>query len=420
MPRLSTICGIDVGTSKVRTLIAEKPENEEEKPQIIGIGEADTFGMRKGLVVDIEETANSINESVEQAERMAGVPVERAFVSIGSNDITTQASKGAIAIGRADGEVTEDDILRVNNAAQAISIPNNKEIIHAIPRSYSLDSQKQIKDPVGMNGVRLEVDSLIIEASTPYLKNMKKCFQKTGIAVEEMVLSPLAGETSVLTKRQKELGVVLVNIGGGTTSVIVLEEGDILHLSIIPIGGNNITNDIAIGLRTSIEVAEEVKIKYGSSLSENISKSEKINLKKFDKNEDGIASKRHVAEIIEARMDEIFELVNRELKVIDRDGMLPAGAVLIGGSVKIPGCVETAKKTLKLPTLIGQTREIGGIIDKFKDPAFATVCGLLYWGLENETQQKHSSISLPGVSKMGQSVAYSVNKIKKWLKEFLP
>ncbi|MBD3300402.1 MAG: cell division protein FtsA [Candidatus Moranbacteria bacterium] len=420
MPKLNIITGIDVGTSKIRTLIAQKPLSEDEKPQIIGIGEANTFGMRKGIVIDIEEVANSINESVEQAERMAGVPVENAFISIGSSDVSTQISKGAIAIGRADGEVSPDDLARVINAAQAISVPNNKEIVHVIPRRFSLDNQKDIKDPVGMNGVRLEVDCLIIEGSSPYLKNISKCLQNAGIAIEDMVISPLADQIATLSKRQKELGVALINIGGGTTSIAIYEESELLHVAIIPVGGNNITNDIAIGLRTSIEVAEEVKLKYGSCLPEAISPKEEIDLNKFDKNEESKVSKKHVAEIIEARMEEIFELVNRELKIVDRDGMLPSGAVIIGGSSKIHGTIELGKKTLKLPTQVGKIQELGGIANKTTDQDFATVTGLVLWALENETKKGLSSISIPGMGQMGQSFSSSIGKLKKFFKEFLP
>ena len=420
MPRLNIITGIDVGTSKIRTIIAHKPETDDQKPQIIGVGEASTFGMRKGLVVDIEETANSINESVEQAERMAGVPVESAYISIGSADISTQLSKGAIAIGRADGEVSEEDVARVLNAAQAISIPNNKEILHVIPRRFNLDNQKDIKDPVGMSGVRLEVDCLIVEGSSPYLKNISKCLYNAGINIDEMVISPLASQYATISKRQKELGVVLVNIGGGTTSLAVYEESELLHLAVVPVGGNNITNDIAIGLRTSIEVAEEVKLKYGTCLPAEVDKKDQIDLSKFDKNEESAVSRRHVSEIIEARMEEIFELINRELKIIDRDGMLPAGAVLVGGGSKLNGSVDLAKKVLKLPTQTGFPKELGGITDKVDEPAFVTATGLIYWGLEKSEGGIINSMRFPGVGNVGQSFSKSVSKVKKFFKEFLP
>lgn len=419
MARSNVVAGIDVGTSRVRTIIAQRPGNEDDKPQIVGVGEANTAGMRKGMVIDIEEVVNSINESVEQAERMSGLPVESAYISVGGSDIISLSSKGAIAVSRADGEVTHEDIGRAINAASAISVPNNREIVHVIPRKYSLDNQSDIKDPIGMTGVRLEADCLIIQASSPHLKNISKCVYQAGINIEDLVLAPIAGQMATLTKRQKELGVVLINIGGGTTSVAVYEEGELLHVGIIPVGGNNVTNDIAIGLRTSIDVAEEVKIKYGSCTPDEISKKDQVDLSKFDKSEENVVSRKHVAEIIEARMEEIFKLVNKELKIVDRDGMLPAGAVIVGGSSKVMGCVDLAKEVLKLPTQNGFPKEIGGIVDKVDEPGFITALGLIFWGMEAKKETNFSS-SFPNVGELSQSVGQSVGKIKKWLQGFMP
>lgn len=292
---------------------------DEERPRVIGVGVSPSFGVRKGIIVDLEETVKSIHESLEQAERMAGINVGRAIISVGGNHITSQHSKGVIAVGRADGEVTEDDISRVINAAQAISIPPNKEIIHIIPKEFSLDDQKNIKDPVGMNGVRLEIDAMIIEGSTPHLKNLTKCVEQSGIKIDNYVLSPLAAARAALSKRQKELGVVLVDIGGGSASLAIFEENDLLHTAVIPLGGNHITNDIAIGLRTSIDVAEKVKLEYGNANPKEISKKEDIDLSQIDSNEEGNVSRYHVAEIIEARLEEIFNMVNKELKSKGKD-----------------------------------------------------------------------------------------------------
>jgi len=252
MSKKDTICAIDVGSSNIRTIIAQLV-SAEEKPRIIGVGVAPSAGVRKGVIVDLEETVKSINSCVEQAERTAGLNAENAIISVGGSHIVSQYSKGVIAIGRADGEVTEDDISRVIGAAQAISIPPNKEILHIIPRDYSLDDQKNIKDPLGMNGVRLEVDAMIVEGSSPFIKNLVKCVEQAGISPDNLVLSSLAASKAVLSKRQKELGVVLVDIGGGTTSVAVFEEDDLLHVAAIPVGGNHITNDIAIGLRLPLK-----------------------------------------------------------------------------------------------------------------------------------------------------------------------
>ncbi len=420
MANRDIVVGIDVGSTSIRTVIAQIFP-EEEKPRIIGVGSAASAGVRKGVVVDLEETIKSINDSVEQAERTAGIAVTQAVVSIGGSHITSQNSKGVIAVGKADGEVTESDISRVINAAQAISIPPNKEIIHIIPESYSLDGNKNIKDPLGMNGVRLEVDVIIIEGSTPFIKNLNKCFEQARISIADFVLAPLAATKATLTKRQKELGVVLVDIGGGTTSVAVFEENNLIHTTILPIGGNHVTNDIAIGLRTSIDVAEKVKLEYGNALPREISKKEEINLAELDANEEGIVSRYHVAEIIEARLEEILLLVNKELKAIGRERLLPAGVVLTGGTAKMPGAVDLAKNVLGLPAQTGFPMPMGGLIDQVDDPTFVTVVGLVLWGLENASSSKsRGSMSGRLGEKFSKGMGGSMEGMKEWFGKFLP
>lgn len=419
MSRNDIIVGVDMGSSNIRTVIAQVFP-EEEMPRIIGVGIAESVGIRKGVIVDLEEALNSVRESKEKAEMNCGLKVSHAIVSLGGNQITSQNSKGVVAIGRADGEVAEDDVMRVINAAQAISVPPNKEIVHVIARNYSLDDQKNIKDPIGMNGVRLEADTLIIEGSTPFIRNLAKCFEQADIEMDDFVLAPLAASKAVLSKRQKELGVILIDIGGGTTSVAIFEENDLLHTAILPVGGNNITNDIAIGLRTSIEVAEKVKLEYGSALPSEVSKKEDINLAEIDANEEGLVSRHHVAEIIEARLEEIFSMVNKELKVIGRDKLLPAGIILTGGTAKISGSVDLAKNILALPAQTGFPLPMGGLVDKIDDPAFATVAGLILWGLENSTARRGMGAGNRIVGNISTSIGSSVKSMKRWLGKFLP
>ncbi len=419
MSKHDIICGIDVGSSNARTVISQLV-NSEEKPRIIGVGVSESAGVRKGVIVDIEEILKSVNDSVEKAERMAGVSIDRAVVNVGGNHISSQHSKGVIAIGRADGEVTGDDIERVIGAAQAISIPPNKEIIHIIPKEYSLDDQKNIKDPLGMNGVRLEVDALIVEGSSPYLKNIAKCFEAAKIDIENFVLSPLAAAEATLTRRQKELGVVLIDIGGGTTSIAVFEENDLLASSVIPVGGKHITNDIAIGLRTSIDVAEKVKLEFGNSTPREVSKKEEINLSEIDSNEEGTVFRYHVAEIIEARLEEILNLVNKELRSIGKDKLLPAGAVLTGGTSKLPGAVDLAKEILGLPAQAGFPMPMAGLVDKVDEPSFATVIGLLLWGIKNSELGIKSGSPGRIFNNMPGNMKKTVRGIKKWLEKFLP
>lgn len=420
MSKKDITVGIDIGSSLVRTVIAKRMPGDE-KPRIIGVGAAPSFGVRRGVIVDLEDVTRALSESLEIAERIAGVQVDRATLGVGGNHISSQYTKGVIAVGRADGEVTPDDISRVISAAQTISIPPNKEIIHVIPKSYSLDDQKNIKDPLGMNGVRLEVEAVIIEGSTPYLKNLVKCTEQAGVDVENFVISPLAAAKSVLSKRQKELGVVLADIGGGSTSITVFEENDLLHVSVLPVGGNHITNDLAIGLRTSIDVAEKVKLEFGNANPKEISKKEDIDLSQLDEGEEGIVSRHHVAEIIEARLEEIFTLINKELKLIGRDRLLPAGIVITGGTSKLPGCVDLAKEILSLPAQTGFPLPLGGLVDKVDDPSFATVIGLVLWALEREeSPSRKENSGFKGKNIMPGNVEETVHSIRNWFGKFLP
>jgi len=413
MAKGNIIIGLDIGSSNIRAVIAQD-FSEEEAPRVIGAGIVASAGIRRGTVIDIEEAAEAVSNAVEAAEKTAGISAESTVISIGGTEISLQESKGVVAVGRADGEVTDDDINRSIEAAQAISMPPNKEIVHVIPISYRLDEQEKIKDPLGINGVRLESNTLIIEGSSSHIKNLTKCVHQAGIKIDDMVLGSLAAAKAALNKKQKELGAVLIDIGGGTTSLAVFEEGELAHVSVIPVGANHITNDIAIGLRVSIETAEKVKLKYGSIFPEEISKKEEIDLSKLDSQEGSAVLRRHVVEIIGARIEEIFNLINKELKSIGKAGLLPAGAVIIGGGAKLPQIVEFAKESLGLPSQIGFPARLGGILDKVDDPSFAVAIGLILW-------EKEQSFSKAGNFPM---VRVSMENIKgktiKWIEKFLP
>ncbi len=359
--------------------------------QVIGVGAAPSQGFRRGVVVDSDEAAKSIRASVSAAERVAGATVDRAFVSIGGNHIGTHMSKGVVVVSRADGEISAEDVSRVLTAAQAISLPSNREVIHVIPREYQVDQERGIPDPLGMKGVRLEADVLIVHASSPYLKNLQKALLSAEIVPEGFVLGVLAAAQAVLSKRQKELGVLALDLGGGTISMGVFEEGKLLDVSVLPVGSGHITNDIAIGLRTAIDVAEQVKVSYGACFPGEFSKKDMVDLGQFSAAEQGVAiPRRMVSEIIEARTSEMFDLVVRELKRIDRDGQLPAGAVLVGGGAKIPGLIELAKRRLRLPVQLGFPVECEGLGDQVDDPSFATAMGLVVWGAELAGQGRFS------------------------------
>ncbi|OGE80646.1 MAG: cell division protein FtsA [Candidatus Doudnabacteria bacterium RIFCSPHIGHO2_01_FULL_43_23] len=409
--------GLDIGTSMIRVVVG-KSSDEEKTPSIIGVGEAPSGGIRKGVIVDVEEAVSSITAALEKAERMTGIPIDHAVVSVGGAHVVSVESHGVIAVSRADGEITEADIIRVVDASQAISIPPNREILHVIPKTFTVDGQVGIKDPLGMSGIRLEVDSQIIQASVPFIKNLTKCIIRVGLEIDDLVLSPLACAQAVLTKRQKELGCVLINIGGGTTGISVFEEGELMHTNILPIGSNHITNDLAIGMRTSIDTAEKVKLEYGIAQKQGIAKNDEIDLSKIDGAEDGKVSRQQMAMIIQARLEEIFGMINKDLKSIGRDGQLPAGAILTGAGSMLEGIEVFAKKELRLPVQIGVPTNISTVIDRVDEPGFCTAVGLVLWGNEyakssptSQTFKKFTSRLLPDAVR---------DKVTGWFRSILP
>jgi len=414
------IIGLDIGTNTIKTIVGQK-RKKEEKPLIIGLGIAESLGIRKGVVVDIEETVKAINLSVEKAEQSSGIPIERVYASIGGDHILSQISRGVVAVSRADREISQEDVSRAIEAAQTLSLSSNREIIHIIPINFSIDGQEQIKDPIGMIGVRLEVNALIIHGLVPFIKNISKCISEAGLEINDLVFSPLSASEAVLSFRQRELGVVVIDIGAGTTGISVFEEGNVIYCASIPMGANHITNDIAIGLRTSVNVAEKIKRDFGSAVSSKISKKENINFGKIEDFEKGAVSRRYLSEIVEARLSEIFSLVDGELKKINRSRLLPGGAVLTGGGAKMPGIIDLAKKELGLPCQIGSPQELGGIVDKIDDPSFATAVGLILWGA-NISEEKSWQISrfLPGFLPHFLPSKEIWYKIKKFGKSLLP
>jgi cell division protein FtsA len=417
MAKESYIVGLDVGTANIRAVQA-KFDAESRAFSIIGASSEPSLGVRRAVLVDIEEAVSSISAALEKLERMTGVPVDTANVSIGGSHISSVSSHGVIAVSRADGEIMENDIIRAIDASQVISIPQNKEVLHVFPKSFTLDGQTGIKDPLGMSGIRLEVDTIIIQAGLPFVKNLTKAIMQAGVEIEDLVLAPCAAAESVLSKRQKDLGVVLVDLGAGTTSMAVYEEGDLLHTAVIPIGSMHITNDIAIGLRCSIETAEKVKLAYGHCNPKAVGKEEEIDLAKLDPAEQETTLRSYVVEIIEARLEEMFDRVNMELKKIGRDGKLPSGVVITGGGAKLPGMAEFVKKYLRLPAVLGMPQNITTVIDRVDDPAFATAVGLVLWGgkFSSSMSGKNQFEGMVNGLLSNQSLA----KIRKWLKSFLP
>ncbi len=401
MAKEQLIAGIDIGGSKIRTVIAEY-DQETEMLNVIGVGMSDSHGIRKGNIVDINETIKNISHSLENAERMAGETIDSVFMSVSGNHLKAIPSRGVVAISGA--EINNEDVARVIEAAQTLPLPMNRIIIRVVPRLFTIDNQEGVKQPLGMSGIRLEVDAEIITGVGPIVKNLEKCAHQVGIDIEDFIPASLAAADSVLSKRQKELGVVSVDIGLSSTSLCVYEEGVLLHTCVLPVGGENVTNDIAIGLRTSIDSAEKLKIEYGACNPASVSDNEEINLSLISRVDTHKVGKKQMVEIIEARYHEIFSLVREELAKIDRDGKLPAGAILTGSAIKIPGCLDLARNVLGLPIQMGFPQNIEGIVDRIDDPSFATMLGLITVGIKTERANRFSFRSM-GFSKMFKGVS---------------
>lgn len=412
MSQKDFITGLDIGSSAVRAVVAEA--NGNGQLHILGLSEVPSQGIHKGVVTSIEDAVSSISSVWEKVERMTGAPVEHALVSINGSHILAQSSHGVIAVSKADGEIEEEDVDRVVEAAQAVATPPNYEILHVLPRTFIVDGQLGIKDPVGMTGVRLEVEAQIIEGQTAQIKNLTKSVYRTGVDIDDLVLAILANAEAVLTKRQKELGSVLINIGGSTTSLLVFEEGDPLHTAILPVGSGHITNDIAIGLRTSIDIAEKLKIDYGQALISEVGKREEIDLSEIS-GEEGRISRRQLVDIIDARLSEIFDLVDKELEKVDRSGSLPAGVILTGAGAKLPGLVEAAKKSFRLPSSLGYALDIASPLERVNDLAFTTAIGLCRWGSEAAL----AASGVGGLAKL-RSIKQVSGRIKDWFKSLMP
>lgn len=410
MPKERVVASLDIGSAKIRTVVAVVDGSQEQVvPNVIGVGLSPSLGMRKGHVIDVEELIHNVISSLEDAERMAGVPINHVFVGMSGTHIEAFDSRGVVAVSGA--EITAEDVGRVLEAAQAVSIPSNRRILHIEPKAYAVDEQRGIANPVGMTGIRLEVEAHIITGHIQHVKNVERCIDQAGVDIDALVPATIAVAEATLTRRQKELGAIVVDIGAGCTSIAIFEEGTILHSVSLPVGGESVTNDIAIGLRTSIDTAERIKIEYGSVLPGEVSEREMIDLSAVSRVDTQTVSKHYLAEIMQARYHEIFSLVREELERVGRSGMLPAGAILTGGAVKAPGVLDLARDTLGLPVQMGFPTEIGGVIEKVDDPSYATVLGTLVWGVREGEQ-------FPAVGMF--QVKRALAQVGSWFKSLLP
>ena len=401
-----TIVGIDVGTTKVCTLVGEV--DEEGALHIVGVGVVPSKGLRKGMVVNVSETTEAIAASVEKAERVSGYEIGRAHVGVAGAHISSFNSRGVVAVSRGHS-ITQDDVDRVLDAALAIAIPHNREVIHVIPRGYTVDGQDGVREPLGMHGFRLEVEAHIITGAATSIYNLVKCINQVGIEIDELVLAPLASGEAVLTDNEREMGVVLTDIGGGTTDMAIFIEGSIWHTVVLPIGGNHLTNDVAVGLRAPFGTAEEIKEKYGYARSEGVAADETIDVAVFGWDSWQAISRRFLSEIIEARATEIFSIMLQEVKRSGYDGLLPAGVVLCGGTAQLAGIRELGREILQLPARIGAPRDLQGLVDVLSSPAYATSVGLLLWRLREEA-------ALPPRERPGGLW----QRLVQWLRSFLP
>ncbi len=391
MNKAKIISGIELGSSKVTTLIAQVLEDTaliEKSVNVVGVASSPSKGIKKGQIVNIEEAVEATISSVEAAERMAGYNLNSAFISLGGAHIHSQNSHGVVAVSDPNGEIGESDVERVIDAARAISIPQSREVIHIIPREYVVDGESGVKDPIGMSGVRLEVDTHIITASDAAMKNLRKAVKEVGIEVSGFVFSGLASSESVLSPTEKELGCILVDIGGGTTSLCVFIDGAPIYSSVIPIGAKNVTNDLAIGLRVSLEAAEKIKLLLSDEKKIKKEDGDELDLAELGLSDIKKISKKTLVEgIIKPRLNEIFSMVKLELDRESLGNRVPSGIVVTGGGASTVGILESAKRITLLSARIGKPFGLTGLIDDIIDPSYATVTGLAFFGARNEVQE---------------------------------
>ncbi|MGH7794739.1 MAG: cell division protein FtsA [Candidatus Binatia bacterium] len=373
----SIVVGLDIGTSKVCAVIGEMSEQGVE---IIGVGSHPSQGLRKGMVINIEGTVNSVKKAVEEAGLMAGCEIHTVFTSISGGHIKAFNSHGIVAVK--NKEVTQRDLERVIDAARAVAIPMDRDVLHVLPQDYIIDDQDGIREPLGMSGVRLEAKVHIVTGAATSAQNIVKCCNRTGLNVAEMVLAPLAAAEAVLSDEERELGVVLVDMGGGTTDIAIYHDGAVKHTAVVGIGGNHVTNDIAAGLRTPFNDAERIKQRYGSAKAAMVPAHERVDVPSVAGKGAGSVSRQILCEIIEPRLDEIFELVQREIVKSGFEGALTSGIVITGGSMLLPGAVEMAERSFGLPVRLGVPAHVRGLIDIIGNPTYATGVGLVLHGMK--------------------------------------
>jgi cell division protein FtsA len=405
--RENIIVGLDIGTTKICAVVGELADNSIN---IIGIGTHPSIGLRKGVVVNIESTVDSIKKAVEEAELMAGCEISSVYAGIAGGHITGFNSRGIVAIK--GPEITQQDVERVIDAARAVAIPMDREVIHVLPQEYMVDEQAGIQNPVGMSGVRLEAKIHIVTGAVTSAHNIVKCANRSGLDVCDIVLEALASGEAVLTEEEKELGTALLDLGGGTTDLAVFSGKNIKHTFVLALGGNNLTNDIAVGLRAPLQEAEKIKIKYGGCVARNIHSDEMIEVPGMGGRTPRKLPRQILGEILEPRMEEIFTLINREIYRAGQENSIPSGVVLTGGSALLTDVTEIAESVFNLPTRLGKPMGIGGLVDVVNNPMYATGVGLVLYGAKNQTQKKFRI-------RDGNIFNRVMNRMKKWFNDVI-
>ncbi|MFB3107385.1 MAG: cell division protein FtsA [Pseudomonadales bacterium] len=400
------IVGLDIGTSKVAAIVGEvNPEGELE---IIGIGSHPSRGLKKGVVVNIESTVQSIQRAIEEAELMSGRQINSVYAGIAGSHIRSINSHGIVAVRDRDREVYPQDVERVIDAAQAMAIPADQKILHILPQEYIIDNQEGIKEPLGMSGVRLEAKVHLVTCAVNAAQNIEKCIERCGLTVNDIILEQLASSYAVLTDDERDLGVCLVDIGGGTTDIAVFTDGAIRHTAVIPIAGDQVTNDIAMALRTPTQYAEDIKMKYACALTQLARADETIKVPGVGDKPMKELSRQALAEVVEPRYDELFTLIQAELRRSGFEELVAAGIVLTGGASKMEGVIDLAEEIFHMPVSLGLPRNVAGLKDIVRNPVYATGVGLLQYGKQREEE-------IPGRGRLRRSGMF--NRVRKWLSE---
>jgi len=414
LSRRKYVAGLDLGTSKVSAVLAEVTEAGDVL--VLGAGEAPGDGLRKGVVVNIDRTVEAIHAAVIRAERMAGLRMESVTVSLGGPHLSAERSRGVVAVSRPDREIEPEDVERVVEASRAVPVPNDRQVLHVIPRTFTVDGQDGVKEAVGMTGQRLEVDTILVSGAQTAIQNVIKCVHQAGLDIDDVVFAGLAAGESILSRNELDLGVCLIDIGAGTTDVVVYTDGAPLHLAVLPVGGNHVTNDLAIGLRTTLEEAEALKLNYGHTLPAVIPADESIDVRQVGGDRLLPVGRRFVAEVIGPRMREIFQMAKEE--VVRRsgyEGLLPAGVVVTGGAARLLGTTDAAQSVFDSSVRLGVPGGIGGLSDRVAGPSHAVAVGLARWAVKAQSRPPVRQFAGVGA---GPGFGDAYQKTVRWLRDF--